>query len=126
MSDDGKTYLTFTGVVQFDIKHRETSKGPLRVAAIRLCNHVEGRIVDVTLWDNSFADLKIDKGDAVIVDGVFTADTKDQPDGTVRTFYNVTPTRIAVIPTVSATRDGGSSNGPRQVANAKKSEEPSF
>lgn len=123
MSD--KTYLTFAGVVQFDLKDRSTGAGDLREATIRLCNHPDGRMVQVALWNNSFADLQVNKGDVLILDGTFTSRVVDKDDGTSNTYYNVTPTRVAVIPSVSGTKD--SNTGPRQVANAKKSEEtPAF
>lgn len=122
---EGKTYLTFMGVVQFDPKERSTNAGDLREVSIRLCNHPEGRMVQCALWNNSFADVVINKGDAVIVDGAFTSRVHEKDDGSTATYYNVTPTRIAVIPTISGSKD--SNTGPRQVANAKKSEEtPAF
>lgn len=124
MANDGKTYLTFMGVVQFDPKDRSTSNGDLREVAIRLCNHAEGRIVNVALWENSFSDLKISKGDAVIVDGTFTSRVHEKDDGTSATYYNVTATRVAVIPTVSGSK--ADSGQERKVSNKKTDDAPAF
>ena len=124
MSDNGKTYLTFHGIVQFDPKERSTNAGDLREVAIRLCNHPDGRMIQLALWNNSFSDVVISKGDEVVCDGSFTSRVVEKDDGTSNTYYNCTPTRIRVTPTVSGSKD---STGPRQVANAKKSEEtPAF
>ena len=125
MSDNGKTYLTFHGIVQFDPKERSTSAGDMREVAIRLCNHPDGRMIQIALWNNSFSDVVINKGDEVVCDGSFTSRVHEKDDGTSTTYYNCTPTRISVRPTVSGSKDSGS--GPRQVANVKKSEEtPAF
>lgn len=123
MSDN--TYLALSGIVQFDVKERSTNAGDLREATIRLFNNADGRLFQVALWNNSYADLKVAKGDILELDGKVTSRVVEKDDGTSTTYYNVTPTRISVRPTVSGSKD--SSTGPRQVANAKKLEEtPAF
>lgn len=121
------TYLSFSGDVQFDIKERTTDNGSLREATIRLFNHPEGRLMQVTLWDNVFEEVEIKKGDTLHVSGKFSSRVVEGDDGNERTFYNVQASSVTVVPVTKVAPKKGE-GGERKVSNSKKksSDEPAF
>lgn len=65
-------------------------------------SYVSGKYINATLWDNSHKHIKLENGDAVIVNGKLKKTPKKEGDGF---WLNLSVSKIAVIPL-----DGGIRN----------------
>jgi hypothetical protein len=106
---DGKQYATVLGTIQWDVEEKEVNGKDIREFSIR--SIVSQQLVRVTLWDQ-FVNVKVQKGDAVIVDGEVKQNAGTDKQGNAVTYNNLTATNIAVIPA------GEKVDTPRNVVNA--------
>ena len=104
-------YATITGFVQFEVNERELDNGDkVRDLTVGLTG-VNAPRVRVTLWPE-FADVDVDEGDFVAVDGTWEERTGQNKAGEKVTYRNVNARRIAVTK--------GAERAEREVSNKKK------
>lgn len=90
-------YVVAAGIVQQfkdkpAVTEREVSSQTVREFTIKAVG--SQKLIKVTLFPE-FADVAIEKGTGVFVDGKYTVNTQGE-----RTYYNLTATSIAVVPPV--------------------------
>ena len=88
------TYRSFIGVVQFDPTDREVAGKDVRNVTIRATGlKDQAQLISITVWP-SHAGVKIEKGDALIVDGKFQVNKGSDGEGNSKTYFNVSASRI--------------------------------
>ena len=94
-----KQYRTVTGIVQFDPQDGEAAGKAVRNIVIREVGFKEQAVnVYVTVWP-SHADLAIERGDALMVEGTYSQGSGKAQDGSPRVYHNISATRIAKLGT---------------------------
>ncbi len=92
MSDTA--YAVAAGIVQFPVESKETSAGGLREAVIK--TFTSQKLIKITLWDNEFEDLDVEKGDSIAVDGKYEVSLGQGKDGSQREYIQITAKEIVV------------------------------
>lgn len=89
-------YKVVAGRVQFDPKPGQAGGKQIRKIALKVVGG-DSTLVNVTLWPE-YADLEINRGDFVMIDGKFSTRVGLNQQGEETTFYDLTISDIAVIP----------------------------
>lgn len=114
-------YASAAGFVQFDVNEKEANGQEIREFTIRAVG--TQKLVKVTLWPE-FADVPVEKGDFVAVDGKFTQSLGQAPDGSPREYLNLSASMIVVTPGEKrAEREVVTKSGAKAQA---KTDEPLF
>lgn len=100
-------YKVFSGVVAFEPDEVEISGRAARRVTITLSNSVEDTRVSATLWEE-MSSVEVKRGDFVLFEGSYKA---NESGGKI--YHNVNVARIAVLPSVSATKSEGGGSKPR-------------
>lgn len=90
-------YRTFIGIVQFDPREGEAGGKKVRNITIRGTGVKEQALrVGATLWP-SHGHVKVEKGDAVLIEGKFSRNKGSDSDGNEVVYNNVSVARILVL-----------------------------
>jgi hypothetical protein len=85
-------YRTAVGIVQFDVKDGEAANKPVRNIVVNSAGFGPYAVrVSATLWP-SHKDFKVEKNDAVILEGKYTTSTQEK-DGEKITYHNLSVVR---------------------------------
>lgn len=95
MPDNAKEYKTVIGFVQFPVEEREAAGQTVRDVTIRAAGS-EGPYVRATVWEE-LADVAVEEGDFVAIDGPFEARIVDAKDGGQKTYLNISARRLVVL-----------------------------
>lgn len=89
-------YATVIGFVQFPVAERALDSGDtVRDVTVRPAG-VDAPLIRATLWPE-FADVDVNEGDLVAIDGAYTERTAQGKDGSKQTYRNMNTKRIAVV-----------------------------
>jgi hypothetical protein len=90
-------YRTFVGFVAFNPDDGEAAGKDIRSFRFRTVG-VRDQAIDVraTLWP-SHADVELEKGDAVLVEGKFTVNKAKDKNGDPQTYFNLSVSSILVL-----------------------------
>lgn len=89
-------YATAVGFIQFPVEDRELPSGQeVRDVTIRTLG-LDAPLVRITVWPE-FADVELDEGDFIAVDGEYTERTAQNKGGENRTYRNMSAKRLAVV-----------------------------
>lgn len=107
-------YITIAGIVQFEPRHRTVKDKAIRDIAVR--SIADQRIYNVTLWPEK-ENIKVNKGDFVVVDGKYAASAGQNKDGEQVTWHNLSANTFHNLATMStedapvATKNAPASTG---------------
>lgn len=94
-------YRTVVGMIQFDPESRDAAGKPARNIAVRQTGFgPTAPMVYITLWDEDFGSVELERGDIVLVDGKYSANKSK--DGS-KTYHNIAANKVAKLGT-AATR----------------------
>lgn len=92
-----KEYRTIVGIVQFDPKEQSAGGKDVRNIVVRNSGFGPTAVrVSATLWP-SHDRVAVEKGDVVVLDGVYSKNESTGQDGVKRTFHNLSVNQIAVL-----------------------------
>jgi len=84
-------YITVAGLVQFDPKTRQAGDKTVRDVLIRMIG--SNKNISITLWPEK-ADVIVNKGDFIVVDGKHSQSVGQNKDGEQVTYNNMSATTI--------------------------------
>lgn len=94
-------YISKLVVVQFPPEEREVNEQTVRSVSVR-CTATQAKI-GATVWPN-LADVPIEEGDLLVLEGKATRTTKTGDDGETRTYNNLSVNGIANLGKVKRVR----------------------
>jgi hypothetical protein len=89
------TYAVAAGIIQFPVEEKDTTAGGLREAVIK--TFTSQKLIKITLWDNEFSELDIEKGDTLFVDGKYEVSLGQGKDGSEREYIQITAKEVGVV-----------------------------
>ena len=101
-------YITVAGLVQFDPRTRQAGDKTVRDVVIRAIGSNQN--FSVTVWPEK-ADVVINKGDFLVVDGKHTQSAGQNKEGAQVTYNNMSASTL-----LRFAGDGGSTSAPKAVA----------
>lgn len=88
-------YAVAAGIVQFDVVEKEAADQDIREVTIK--TFTSQKLIKITLWPE-FADVEVQKGDTVFVDGKYKVSLGQAKDGGEREYVSISATQISVVP----------------------------
>ena len=101
-------YITVAGLVQFDPRTRQAGDKTVRDVVIRAIGSNQN--FSITVWPEK-ADIVINKGDFLVVDGKHTQSAGQNKEGAQVTYNNMSASTLFRF-----AGDGGSTSAPKAVA----------
>lgn len=91
-----KVFRTIHGIVQFPPRDGEAGGKAVRNISVRNAGFKEQAVmVSATLWP-SHAEVEVEEGDTVTLEGSYSQNKGTKQDGTAVTYHNISVTRISV------------------------------
>ncbi len=84
-------YITVAGLVQFDPRTRTAGDKQVRDVVIRAIG--SNKNFSITVWPEK-ADITINKGDFIVVDGKYTQSVKQNKEGAAVTYNNMSASTL--------------------------------
>jgi hypothetical protein len=94
-----KDYKSVAGFIQFDPEEREVNGQTIRDVTIRALGS-ECPYIKVTVWEE-FADIELERGQFLAVDGAFEARVAPNKAGVQTTYLNISAKSIVVLEPVA-------------------------
>ena len=93
---ENNEFIAVAGIVQFDPRDRTTTSG-MEVRDVQIRTVGSSKRVSITVWP-SHANVPINKGDFIVADGTYTQNQRQNQQGEMVTYHNLSATAIVRIP----------------------------